>query len=159
MKLDLERIPSGRSDLVAADEVRLEWADRKPVAVQVTGTLVVDNLEARILVSGTVVATGVAACSRCLEDFTLTWDVDVSCLVLRDVDATEGQDDLMVVHQQNDMVDLTEILRESVVLAYPLAPVCLATCRGLCPGCGHNLNKEACVCEPEAHDPRWDALP
>jgi len=159
MKLDLDRTPSGRTELPLSGDLTLEWGKDRPSSALVEGTLIVQNLEGRVLVSGEIEARGQAVCTRCLEPFDLSWPAEVSCMILRDTGSDEGRDDSMVVSQRDGEVDLREILRESVILAFPQAPHCGPDCRGLCAGCGKNLNREACVCEAENHDPRWDALP
>ncbi len=159
MKLDLDRSPLGSSRLELEGDVELGLPEGTPNHVHVSGDLEVENLESRILVGGQLQATGEMTCSRCLEVFRLSWDVEISCMVLRDTLSQEGQDDSMVLHQRKGVADLAEIVRESVILAFPHAAVCSAGCRGLCSGCGKNLNNEACICEAEDHDPRWDALP
>jgi DUF177 domain-containing protein len=54
-------------------------------------------------------------------------------------------------------IDLTPLLREEVILAMPLAPLCRPECKGLCPECGVDLNVS-----PHGHeapvDDRWTAL-
>jgi uncharacterized protein len=54
-------------------------------------------------------------------------------------------------------VDLAPYVHEAIVLSAPMVVVCREDCRGLCPSCGVNLNRETCTCRPNA-DPRWDAL-
>jgi uncharacterized protein len=56
-----------------------------------------------------------------------------------------------------ESVDLTEDLRESILLAFPSYPVCRETCKGLCAQCGVNLNEETCHCKPP-EDARWGDL-
>jgi len=56
-----------------------------------------------------------------------------------------------------ETVDLTPDLREATLLAFPSHPVCRPACRGLCPQCGANWNRERCDCKPPA-DSRWGAL-
>ncbi len=46
-----------------------------------------------------------------------------------------------------DVVDITEDIRQEIILAYPMIPVCRQDCRGLCPHCGQNRNDGACHCE------------
>jgi uncharacterized protein len=36
--------------------------------------------------------------------------------------------------------------------------VCQAGCKGLCPGCGTNLNERECGCDRKVPDPRWAGL-
>lgn len=59
---------------------------------------------------------------------------------------------------QVESVDLTEDIRESMILAFPDYPVCKPDCKGLCPLCGMNLNKSQCNCKPPGDDIRWSAL-
>jgi uncharacterized protein len=58
----------------------------------------------------------------------------------------------------SDCLDLTDLVREAVVLDYPRFLLCSEDCRGLCPGCGADLNEEACRCASNAVDPRWSKL-
>ncbi|MDR3176556.1 MAG: DUF177 domain-containing protein [Desulfovibrio sp.] len=47
---------------------------------------------------------------------------------------------------------------EEFVLALPAKPLCRNDCRGLCPVCGKNNNRELCSCANEGADPRLDVL-
>ena len=82
----------------------------------------------------------------------------VEIMVLRNVDTDEGEGDSMVLRQASGEVDLTEALRESLVLAYPAATICRDDCKGICSQCGADLNKGACNCEEDDVDPRWAGL-
>ncbi len=159
MKLDLDRIPLGASNLALAGDFELCGPEDMPIDVQVQGALEIQNLESRVLVVGQLQASCEVACSRCLESFQLVWRSELSCMVLRDVMSQEGRDESLVIHQRQGEVDLTEVIRECTLLGFPQAPVCNPECLGLCSSCGKNLNNEACNCEAEDHDPRWDALP
>ena len=53
---------------------------------------------------------------------------------------------------------LEDVLKEQILLALPVKQVCNATCKGLCPHCGTNLNTGSCDCASPASDPRWLAL-
>ena len=57
----------------------------------------------------------------------------------------------------HDTVDLTDEVRESIILAFPSYPLCQSACRGLCVCCGTNLNKERCGCRQPAKE-RWAAF-
>jgi uncharacterized protein len=54
-------------------------------------------------------------------------------------------------------VDLTPLLREELILATPLAPLCRPECAGLCPVCGEDQNLRPHA-HDEAVDQRWSAL-
>lgn len=56
-----------------------------------------------------------------------------------------------------ETVDVTPDIREDILLQLPTFPVCRPDCKGLCPQCGHNLNRGKCSCRPPEAK-RWGAL-
>ncbi|RMG61535.1 MAG: DUF177 domain-containing protein, partial [Calditrichaeota bacterium] len=55
-------------------------------------------------------------------------------------------------------IDLSDQLKEYLILAVPMKMLCKEDCRGICPGCGADLNSEACRCGEPPIDPRWEKL-
>jgi uncharacterized protein len=51
---------------------------------------------------------------------------------------------------QGDHMDLAPMLREHIILASPMQPLCRDNCAGLCPRCGKDLNEGPCQCPVEA---------
>ena len=104
------------------------------------------------------------ACSRCLEPFTLPVATEFDLrYVPRVENAGEGEkeveeDDLATAFYSDDQIDLGQLILEQFHLALPMKPLCSATCKGLCPQCGTNLNTGSCDCKPEWVDPRLEAL-
>lgn len=58
-------------------------------------------------------------------------------------------DELEMGWFQGPEIDLRSLLREVVALAVPVQPRCAEDCRGLCPRCGVDWNRETCGCEAE----------
>jgi len=158
MKLDLDRTDIGFSEISISGQLELDWDENRPGQVSLNGDLRVNNLEQRVLLIGKLAAQGQCTCARCLEPFDLVWDVPVEIMVLRDIDTDEGQGDTLILHQNTGEVDLGEALHESLVLAYPAATICRPECKGICPQCGLDLNKETCECQDDDVDPRWAGL-
>jgi uncharacterized protein len=53
----------------------------------------------------------------------------------------------------NDMtIDLYEMIRQEIILHFPLISVCSKSCKGLCTVCGKNRNKTVCSCKIEDTD-------
>ena len=73
---------------------------------------------------------------------------------MEDVEA----DDLIFMNSDTHEFDLTEILRDTLLIAVPVKVLCQEDCRGICSGCGALLNEEPCRCQPKSIDPRFRVL-
>jgi uncharacterized protein len=159
MKLDLDRQAYGRSELPLDGVLELGMTEGRPTSADLVGVLIVQNLDSRVLLSGTLRAEGRTECGRCLKEFSIGWDVPVDLQILRDVDTDETEGVTLLILQKKGEVDLSDSLRECAVLGYPQAPVCSEECKGMCPECGIDRNQGTCECEDLNVDPRWDGLP
>lgn len=50
---------------------------------------------------------------------------------------------------EGDLINLSPMLRELVILGNPIQAVCRQNCLGLCPTCGINKNETSCTCQEE----------
>ena len=66
--------------------------------------------------------------------------------------------DLEVGFFTGDFIDVSDIVREQILLSLPMKPLCQEDCRGLCPACGRNRNRDRCGCGPVVSDPRLAPL-
>lgn len=121
--------------------------------------------------SGTFKGFLTVACSRCvgpvrldLEDKLLVtfmpqseMPADDDALATSEDGVEVGAGDLDLFPYDGEVVDLEPLLREQFVLAIPYAPLCMETCKGLCPQCGIDRNTSTCACEKPG-DPRLAAL-
>jgi uncharacterized protein len=104
------------------------------------------------------------ACSRCLEPVMEPVPLDISEEFLQTVDVITGtplgapKDDPALLIDGHHDLHLTDLLREYLLVALPMHPLCREDCKGLCPHCGHNLNLGPCDCNKETGDERWVAL-
>lgn len=108
-----------------------------------------------VLVSGEVHVLAVGECARCLEP--LERELDVEIQELYAYPGHEDPEDELRTVVDDGLVDLEPALRDAVVLALPLAPLCTPDCTGLCPECGVRLADEPGHGHEEI-DPRWAAL-
>ena len=95
-------------------------------------------------------------CRRCLAPVRVPLSQSLGLVFVTEEDA-RGDDDCYVVPRRATVLDLSEAVREELILAVPQYVECRDDCRGLCPRCGADLNLGACGCQPET-DPRWAAL-
>jgi len=103
-------------------------------------------------------------CARCIEPVPTRIGGDFD-LLYRPLGVDAGHDERSISEAETEIgyysgegIQLEDVLREQVLLALPLRTVCSESCRGLCPGCGKNLNTEACTCGEQPPDPRWAVL-
>ena len=110
--------------------------------------------------SGRLETTAFVPCSRCLGPYAMTVgrDFDLTCLP-----APHGRNDDAKAHEEMDLqisrdeldvsyldgeghLDMKGLAAEQIYLSLPMKPLCDESCKGLCPGCGSNLNLESCRC-------------
>lgn len=108
-----------------------------------------------VLVSGEVRAPLAGECGRCLEPVETEVRVDIQELYA--YEGTEGLED-DDPRLDGDYLDLEPAVRDAVVLALPLTPLCGPDCAGLCPRCGARLDDVGPLHQHDTVDPRWSAL-
>ncbi len=139
-------------------------ADMFTLAAPVDLSFEIDKDKADFRLAGRVQTTVELSCSRCLERF--TWPIDALFdLTYRPLTAGAGaaereieEEDFSTAFYENDEIDLGELIRERLYLSVPMKPLCHDACKGLCPQCGVNRNREACGCRDHWVDPRLAAL-
>ncbi|MHB8465694.1 MAG: YceD family protein, partial [Acidimicrobiales bacterium] len=125
-----------------------EVPDDAPIELDLT----LEAVEGGIVVAGTIGATWIGECRRCLGAVRGDLTASVEEIYVREPE--EGE----TYPIDGDHIDLEPLAREAVVLALPLAPLCRPDCQGLCPTCGADRNDGPCACPAEEGDPRWAAL-
>lgn len=94
-------------------------------------------------------------CGRCLKEFMAVTKAEV-VEKFYPASAENIENDAFVY--DSDVIDITEPLREGLLLAEPIQALCKPDCRGLCPVCGADLNDGDCGCDRFTVDPRLAAL-
>ncbi len=112
-----------------------------------------------VYVSGTVRASLAGECSRCLDEVTDEIEVEIGELFAYPdsvTDETTDADELPRV--VDERIDVEQTVRDAVVLALPLAPLCRPGCPGLCSECGERRAELGPDHGHERLDTRWAAL-
>ena len=98
---------------------------------------------ADLIVTGRASVPLATVCARCLDDIRVTIAVKDLCFHFEKVRDLE--------------VDLTDNVREELLLAFPSCFYCSPDCKGICPMCGTNLNHASCSCDTQQAEPEPDA--
>jgi uncharacterized protein len=136
------------------------WADTgvelaRPLEVDLTAREVGDG----ILLRGRLRTAVRLSCRRCLAPVVSELDEHVDLLFAEPLAEDEDTDDGEVYPlPRGDDLDLTDVVREQVVLHSPAFALCREDCKGLCPSCGADLNQGSCECVPQSAGGPWDAL-
>jgi uncharacterized protein len=126
-----------------------------PIALDLRLEAVVEG----VLVSGTATAEVEAECGRCLEPVRTEVVVDIQELFAYQDSTTDvSADEDEVSRLDGDLLDLEPAVRDAIVLALPLSPLCRDDCRGLCSGCGGRWDDLPADHTHDTLDPRWAAL-
>lgn len=152
----LLKAPVGMMQTVDLDDAaELDLEDESIRLVKpMTGHLRMRRTNQGILVDGPVEATVELTCGRCLEPFTLSIPLSLEEQFYPTIDVVTGialpeiENELVFPIDQNHQLDLSEAIRQNLLLALPMQPICKEDCAGLCPQCGKNLNEGPCSCEP-----------
>ncbi len=141
------------------DELEIEG-----VVYPVKGELTLINIGKKILVIGNLIATVALTCSRCLKSFTANLPLKIEDEFYPSIDVNTGlkldapeEPDAFTIDEQHTL-DLSEAIRQYILLALPMKPLCRRDCAGICQTCGKDLNEGKCECPSEAIDPRWAEL-
>lgn len=107
--------------------------------VSVNGTLTLGGNE--VWAEGEIEYFVSTKCSRCLDDVIFHNIVEF--------DETFSEDDNAdgAYLYSRGLVDLTEMVNEKLLLSFPVSVLCKEDCKGICSGCGVNLNHEDCKCK------------
>jgi len=163
LRVDLGRLGREGSVLVEAQvpaddglwrDSEMRWAG--PVDVRLRAAYAGTG---EVVVRGTLHGALEQECRRCLQPVQQQLDDELTLVFVSDVsgeDTDEG--DAFVFDPVGGSLDLSEAVREEVILAMNPYVVCDPKCRGLCPRCGKNLNEGPCDCAEAEDDPRWEAL-
>lgn len=110
-----------------------------------------------VSVLGNLSFTIEAPCALCLEHVRLDISPDIR-LILSPSDKIDDDEDLDHETYRGEDVDLGDYLRELIAVSLPVKVLCREDCKGLCPECGVNLNRETCECGKKWKDPRLAGL-
>ena len=140
---------------VQMDLSDLKFGGEAPISEPVAVTGRVRNMAGALVLEGAAVTRLHLTCDRCMSPFVREKEVPVDTLLATELADEASEDEIVLL--DGDELDLTELMTTAVVLAMDSKNLCSEDCKGMCGGCGVNLNEEPCRCRPEV-DPRLAAL-
>jgi len=131
-----------------------EFARKDPVNLTVT------NIgDKKVLIEASTKLALIVYCSRCLKelqypmDISVTKDIDFN---LSDEDRIKNLDETSYISGYNLDVDI--LIRNEIIVGFPMKVLCSEDCKGICIHCGANLNETSCDCDDTVLDPRMSVI-
>ena len=158
MRLDLKeliRTPGASLPFQCAlDLSDVEWNGERPITkpVEIRGT--VRNMAGALELTAQLSTVLDLVCDRCAKPFQAKKVVPFETLLATELENGESDE---IVLLDGEQLDVDELMRDVFLLAMDTKHLCSEDCKGLCPGCGADLNVESCRCKKEV-DPRLAGL-
>ncbi len=115
----------------------------------------VRNMAGALLLTASLHTVLSLVCDRCAKPFTR--EKTVSYETLLDFELANGESDDIVLLDEDGTLELDGLMRDTFLLEMDTKNLCAEDCKGICPGCGVDLNVEPCRCKREP-DPRLAKL-
>jgi uncharacterized protein len=128
------------------------------------GEIFLYRVDRNIHLNGKVATLIVLKCDRCLEEYNQEMDTSffyelVPCQSIdKGKEIALGSEDMEVSFYDEAEIQIGDIFREQILLQIPMRHVCSEDCKGICPGCGADLNREECRCQKETFDNPFSVL-
>jgi len=145
----------------------LDGMDPSPLgSIRILSAALFLSLEGRDLeASGSFVAEGECSCDRCSDPVNVRMEKEFRTLFVPRDHGPAGSADLELLPDDLDLgfydgagIEVNDIFWEQVVLTIPAKVLCREECRGLCPRCGADRNREDCGCPAETGGTPFDVL-
>ncbi len=112
----------------------------------------------KIEITGKVEAALELLCHRCLAHYDSSVSVKFHYTFLeppswkKDEEIKLSPEDIEISYYNGEEIELSDIFREQILLQLPMRQLCKEDCKGICPGCGADLNTEPCRCKDTSEE-------
>ncbi len=129
----------------------------------VVGTASLTRMGDQVYLAGNVEARLTLSCDRCLEDFFAEISTSFTYLfapasVEEPAERAMRIEDVELAQYDGIHIPTAHVFREQILLNIPERKLCSDTCKGICPNCGANLNRETCTCTHKDPDSAFAVL-
>lgn len=137
------------------DLSHLEFGGQTPIQSPVEVTGQVRNMAGALVLSAMARTTLSLVCDRCAKRYEREKTVTYETLLADHLEQEDSQEDIVLL--EGDSLDVEALMADTFVLEMDTKNLCTEDCKGLCAGCGADLNVEPCRCEKQV-DPRLAGL-
>jgi len=158
--ISLGELKSRELDIVYLDfEEKIDSIDIDGRRVKVTAPVKVEgsiaNTDEGMYLDCRIMTVIEDSCSRCLTNIQVEIDAQAQGFLVHEAEeeeALEGEEDVFLY--EGEVLNFHNIIRDTIIINIPQKLLCSDECKGICPGCGVDLNVEECKCSKEQKDER-----
>jgi uncharacterized protein len=132
----------------------MDWNGSHPIVHPVSVSGVVRNMAGALVLTAEAVTELELICDRCSKVFHREKRVSYETLLATELEDEENDEIILL---EGTQIAVDELMTEAFILAMDTKILCAEDCKGLCDGCGVNLNESDCNCKKEV-DPRLAGL-
>ena len=159
----LLKASSGRKELESVSStIEVDWSESK---CDVDGSVLLTKTDMGIWVSACLSAKICRQCGNCLDQYVESMGLTIEeeyfplvNLVTGERNELEGIDGDNFYIGEDNVLDLSDVVRQYTSLHSSISSKCMEYCKGLCVDCGINLNKEKCNCRNNKKNTKLAAL-
>ena len=98
-------------------------------------------------------------CDRCLAEFDQDFSENLEILFrLGPQEMDTDEENVIHISPEIKQIDITPYIEETLIVSIPMKQICQPDCKGICSGCGTDLNSGICRCPNKTGDSRWEKL-
>ncbi len=144
--------PEGTTEKITLDAAVNYDPQEINAASHLTGNLMLIKLKEELSALVDNIALDIHVnCTRCIKPFIHTIKIAKAEreFLAHPPGKLEDRDDIFLIDMKAMSIDLSEMLRQEIILHFPLVQVCSLRCKGLCQYCGKDRNKSICQCKDQ----------
>ncbi len=138
---------SGNVELGTLDYMGSTLSFKEPLAVNGK----VYSIGGALEISAEITGEYTTVCSRCGKPVS----AQLSAQLFESIDSEFSDIDEECITVSGNVIDISGSIDACIFEQLPMQPLCMEECKGLCPVCGIDLNKNECNCETKVYDPRF----
>ena len=121
--------------------------------------VVLNKFDDQLILEASTIANAEFTCDRCLVAFKRDVESNYKMVYLfMNKAEASPKSDITYLLRNSVYIDLTDDVRDYLMLAVPMKKLCKEDCKGLCYKCGADLNMGNCECTENEIDERWNKL-
>jgi uncharacterized protein len=158
MRIKISGLENGMYEYDFEDDI--EKIDlTEPLFGKYNTNVVLNKFDDQIILEASTTAGANFICDRCGTEFIQSVISKYKMIyLLRSIEDAEEEINITYLSPDTHIIDLSNDVRDYMILSLPMKRLCNENCRGLCVKCGSDLNEKQCDCEDSENDDRWKVL-